>query len=343
MLGAAALSLAAAAAPSWTALLVFRAVLGVVLGGVPAVAMAYLAEEIDAKGLGAAMGLYVGGTAFGGMVGRMGTGILADHFGWRLAVCIISASGIVAAAAFALLVPPSRRFVRRPGFEPAYHLRAWASHLLRRDMVLLFACGFLVMGAFVTIYNYAGFRLMRPPYSLDQTALGFVFGVYVFGIATSWLAGSMAAKLGRRLTLRLGFVVTGCGVLMTRATDLSLVILGIVVLTIGFFMTHSTASGWVGRLAVGTKGHASSLYLLAYYLGSSVAGSVGGYYWSTDGWDGVVEFTLALVAVGFVAAFCVRPDRADSPASLPDARPVTSTGAKSTNSVRAESERSMAR
>ena len=35
-------------------------------------------------------------------------------------------------------------------------------------------------------------------------------------------------------------------------------------------------SGWVGQLALQSKGHASSLYLLAYYMGSSVLGSAGG-------------------------------------------------------------------
>lgn len=71
--GAAILNIVVAVAPSWPILLLARALEGAALGGVPAVAMAYLAEEIQPKNLGLAMGLYVGGTAFGGMVGRVGT------------------------------------------------------------------------------------------------------------------------------------------------------------------------------------------------------------------------------------------------------------------------------
>ncbi|MBJ7552376.1 MFS transporter [Marinomonas ostreistagni] len=60
----------------WSAFLILRALMGLLLGGVPAVAMAWLAEEIDPAHLGKSMGLYVGGTAFGAMMGRVGVGVL---------------------------------------------------------------------------------------------------------------------------------------------------------------------------------------------------------------------------------------------------------------------------
>jgi YNFM family putative membrane transporter len=42
------------------------------------------------------------------------------------------------------------------------------------------------------------------------------------------------------------------------------VIAGITVVTIGFFVVHSVASGWVAFLADRNKSHAASLYLLSY-------------------------------------------------------------------------------
>ena len=51
--------------------------------------MAYLAEEIHPKGLGLTMGLYVGGTAFGGMAGRVLSGIIAEYASWRWSLGII--------------------------------------------------------------------------------------------------------------------------------------------------------------------------------------------------------------------------------------------------------------
>jgi len=302
---AAVLNIAAALAPDWHLLLLARAAEGFVLGGVPAVAMAYLAEEIPPAQLGLAMGIYVAGTAFGGMSGRVGTGILAEYFSWRIALGMAGVSGMVAALGFIALLPPSRNFIRRKGFEPRYHLTAWGSHLRHQALPMLFAVGFLVMGAFVTIYNYASFRLVAPPYRLNQTELGLIFSVYVFGIAASSLAGGLADKAGRFKTLLGGICLTAFGVMLTAAQALPLIVLGIIAITIGFFAAHSVASGWVGRLAAGNKGHASSLYLLAYYLGSSLAGSAGGWFWAHGGWNGVVMFTLVLLALAATAAIRV--------------------------------------
>jgi MFS transporter, YNFM family, putative membrane transport protein len=305
MILAAALNVAAALAPSWHLLLIARATEGFALGGVPAVGMTYLAEEIPADKLGFTMGIYIAGNAFGGMCGRVGTGILTEYFSWRVALGVVGVVGLAAAAGFLLLLPASRNFVRRNGFEPRYHLLAWIGHMRHPALPMLFALGFIFMGAFVTIYNYAGFRLMAPPYRLTQTELGLIFSVYVFGITASSVAGWLADRFGRFSTMLAGICIFVLGIVLTVMHSLPLIVLGVVGVTVGFFAVHSVASGWVGRLATGNKGHASSLYLLAYYLGSSVAGSAGGWYWAEGGWNAVVIFTLTLLALSLAATLRV--------------------------------------
>lgn len=296
------LTVAAAIAPSWTMLLVLRAVAGFVLGGVPAVAMTYLAEETEPRGLGFAMGLYVGGTAFGGMVGRVGTGLLTDAFGWRIALGVVGLICLAAAAGFLFLLPPSRNFVRRRSFDPRHHLHTWASLFRPGPLPLLFFISFVAMGAFITVYNYIGFRLMAPPYGLGHSELGLIFLVYVFGIASSASTGWFIDRFGRRVSLPAGLAITGLGIALTLLPGLGAITLGIVVLTIGFFFSHSIASGWVGRAATQARGHASSLYLLAYYLGASVAGWLGGWFWDGAAWPGVAGFTLVLLGLGMAAS-----------------------------------------
>lgn len=305
LLGASICTIACAAAPDWHLLLLIRALEGLLLGGVPAVAMAYLSEEIDPKGLGASMGLYIAGNAFGGMAGRVVTGILAEYLSWRLALAGIGLMGIAAAIGFFLLLPPSRNFVQRRS-DARYHVQAWAGHLGSPAMALLFCIGFLLMGSFVTVYNYAGFRLVAPPYALSQTELGLIFTVYLFGIAASWAAGLLGDRFGHFLVMPVGVAIALAGVAMTLATPLPVIILGIVLLTSGFFMAHSVASALVGKLARGTKGHASSLYLLAYYLGSSVAGSIGGHFWSAGGWSAVAAFTGIMLLMALLASLGAR-------------------------------------
>ncbi|WP_093212070.1 MULTISPECIES: MFS transporter [unclassified Variovorax] len=305
MCGAAVLTVGVALTPSWHALLVARALEGLVLGGVPAVAMAYLAEEIEPDGLGLAMGLYVGGTAFGGMMGRVGIGVLTELSSWRVAMATLGVVDLLAAIGFVLLLPASRNFVRRTGFAPRRHIGHWLGHLRNSGMASLFMIGFLLMGAFVTVYNYAGFRLMAPPYSLSQTQVSLMFAVYIFGIVASSAAGAMADRLGRRPVLVAGIAVAGLGVLMTLLHALAGMATGVVFLTIGFFIAHSVASGWVGRMASQAKGHAASLYLLAYYAGSSLMGAVGGWAWTHGGWPAVAGFTGALLGAALLLALNV--------------------------------------
>ena len=72
--------------------------IGITLSGLPAVAMAYVSEEVDPKSIGLAMGLFIGGNAIGGMAGRIIGGVLTDLGSWRLAVGLIGAIGLVVGA-----------------------------------------------------------------------------------------------------------------------------------------------------------------------------------------------------------------------------------------------------
>ena len=104
LLSSAVLVLVTAVTPDWTALLVVRSLLGLSLSGLPAVAMTYLGEEMDAESIGLGMGLYISGSAVGGMGGRLVSGVLADFFGWRIGVAVV---GVIADAVRLWLVTPA--------------------------------------------------------------------------------------------------------------------------------------------------------------------------------------------------------------------------------------------
>jgi len=311
---AAVLNALAAWLPHWGALVAVRTLSGLALGGVPAVAMVYLAEELPATRLGAATGLYVAGNAFGGMTGRIAMSVLSDHYGWRTALTALSAFGLLCAVGFVLLLPPSRHFLRRHGVNLGFHLRAWGGHLRDRHLPWLFSIPFLLMGCFVSVYNYAAFRLGGPEFGLSQSQIGMIFAAYVFGIVSSSVAGSASDRFGRGPVVLAGVISAVAGMVLTLAHLLPLVIAGIVLLTIGFFIAHSAASAWVGRLGGAHRSHAASLYLLAYYLGSSVIGAVSGAFWQHGGWNALAAFCLGLLLVALCAAQVLRRGAADAPA-----------------------------
>ncbi|HET7268183.1 MAG TPA: MFS transporter [Oleiagrimonas sp.] len=287
--------------PDWHWLLILRALLGFTLSGLPAVAMTWLAEEMHPQSIGLGMGLYISGNAIGGMCGRLLAGISADWLGWRGGIAVVGAVGLLAAIVFWRTLPASRHFVRRP-----LRLRPLLERMrgLFRDAAMpwLFVEGFLLLGAFVTVYNYLGYRLLAPPYNLSQAVVGAMFAVYVVGMFSSPWMGNLAGKLGRRRVLWTALALMLIGLCLTLATSLWLIVLGLVVLTFGFFGGHSIASSWVGRRGGVARAQASSMYLFAYYMGSSIAGAGGGVFYAADGWLGTGVFVGILIVLGLIVA-----------------------------------------
>lgn len=295
------LTLLASVAPNWPTLLILRALAGLTLSGVPAVAMAYLSEEMHAKALGLAMGLYISGNAIGGMMGRLVTGAVSDFVSWRAAIATIGVLALLAAVAFWRSLPPSTNFTP--------HALRWHEiptsflhHFCDPGLPWRFAAAFLVMGGFVTLYNYIGFRLLAPPYQLSQTAVGAIFIVYLVGSVSSTWVGHLAGRFGRRKVLWLTVVAAIAGVALTVSDQLVAILAGITVVTAGFFGAHSVASSWVGRRASRHRGQAASLYLLLYYFGSSVLGTAGGWFWARHGWAALAGFVMSLFGVALLVA-----------------------------------------
>ncbi|MGH9887510.1 MAG: MFS transporter, partial [bacterium] len=162
----------------------------------------------------------------------------------------------------------------------------------------LFAEGFLLMGAFVTAYNYVTYRLLGPPFHLSHAVVGSIFVVYPLGIFASAWAGSLAHRVGRgrMLAAMIGLMLLGVALMMPPLT--ASVVAGIAVLTFGFFGAHSVASAWVGVRATHGRAQGAALYFFFYYIGSSIAGAIGGLFWERWGWTGVIAFLVTMIGAG---------------------------------------------
>ncbi|GGY06327.1 MFS transporter [Massilia dura] len=302
---AAVMTLVCAMAGSYPQLLVARALLGLGLGGMPAVAMAYLSEEIEPESLGLSMGLYISGSAFGGMLGRVVTSTLSDAFSWRVALAAMGVAGLYAVWEFWRSLPPSRNF--RPAQGGLTGIAAGLRrHLADDGLPWLFALAFLLMGCFVSAYNFIGFRLLGEPFSLRQGIVGGISFLYLLGIYSSVWAGRLADRLGRRKVLWATMGAMLAGLLLTLANNLVAIVAGMALFTFAFFASHSMASSWVGRRARAPQALASALYLFFYYLGSSVVGWLCGVLWAYGGWAGVVTLLATLLASGLLIALRLR-------------------------------------
>jgi YNFM family putative membrane transporter len=295
---AALLGLLAPLMPTIELLVLVRGVQGVAIAGLPALAMAHLSEEVQPGAVGGAMGLYVAGNTVGGLSGRLVSSAVADVAGWRAGLTAVGLLALVCVVAFRLLLPPPAA-VPEPT-APRVLRRHLVVHLRDRGIRRLCLTSFVLMAGFVTVYNFLGYRLLSPPFSLSQTLVGLVFVTYLAGTLTAPATGRLGDRVGRRAVLLVS-VLLGLGALgLTVSSALPLVLLGLVLFTVAFFGAHTSASGMVGKRATTGRSQASALYLLAYYAGSSVGGWVGGLAYEAGAWPGVVLYVGGLM-VGALA------------------------------------------
>ncbi|MEU9707182.1 MFS transporter [Streptomyces sp. NPDC059164] len=307
-------------APSMGALIALRAVQGAALAGLPASAMAYLAEEVRPKALIAAIGLFVAGNSIGGMSGRILTGWVAQAWGWRAALAAVGLLALACAAVFHFLIPRAKNF--RPGsLNPKALAKTVATHLGNPLLVRLYAIGALFMTVFGAVYTVIGYRLVEEPFSLPQGVIGSIFLVYLVGTVSSAAAGRLVARLGRRGALYLAVSTTAAGLLLSLTDRLAAVLLGLVLITAGFFAGHAVASSSVSRTATEGRAQASALYQSAYYLGSSAGGTLGAVAFHAGGWAATVALgLLAVLGVVSITLYGTRVARAERRALVPAAR-----------------------
>lgn len=309
LLGATLFAWLSALAPDYESLVLSRAGVGACIAALPAAAMAYLGEEIAPAARGRVMGMYIAGNALGGMFGRFLSALVTQYSSWHYGLAALALTGIICTVLFWRLLPPARHF------QP----RSLAPRILWQDIVRiyqdpglpgLFATAFLIMGAFVSIYNYLGFRLSAPPYDLGPAAIGAIFLLYAVGSASSALAGHLADRFGRSLMMRSMIGAMALGVLATLDSHLGVIIAGLALFTFGYFATHAIASGWVGFRAGERRGLVSALYLSSYYLGSSFLGTTAGPLWSHFGWPGMVGGLMLCIGLVFgIALYLTRLER----------------------------------
>lgn len=300
-----------ALAPSFELLLVLRAVSGAALGALPALAVAHLVSSAPPGRAAVIGGLYIAGTTIGGLSGRVLTGAVGGVFGWRWGLVTTALFVAVAAAVFAVLLDSGPR-VRPVGHGSGQWSRVRLA-LADRVAWAFYAQAFLLMGAFVTVYNLLSFRLLGDPYRLPASVVSLLFLTYLVGTVGSSGVGRLVAGLGRRRVLAGAGLTMAAGAALTMPTPLWCVLAGLVLLTFAFFVAHAIAATWAGERVPAARSQASAVYSLAYYAGSSLVGLLGAALYARFGWTGSTVLVVAITGVAAVVAFLGAPrsDRRD--------------------------------
>lgn len=296
MLGVTLITLTLSQVDDYDTLLVLRALQGLLLGGLPAIAIAYMGDEFSKPAVAVAVGIYISGNSLGGISGRLIGGFVGEWLGWSSTFAVMSVVSLVCLLAFALLLPPSQHFTPRP-VRPRAMMADLALHLRNPALVLVYIIGGLNFFIFVNQYSYVTFLLSEAPYHLSPGFLGMLFLTYLTGTVGSVISGRVALRLSQPWCMALGIMTLVAGSMLTLIPGLPTIILGLFINSFGFFFCHSSASSWVSHNAERAKASASSLYLVFYYLGASIGGFYLQPFWEAGGWPGVVVGSLLVLGI----------------------------------------------
>ena len=208
-------------APNLPVLLAIRACQGLLMPGLLTVAVPYVTERFRGPAAGAAMGAYTASLVFGGLVGRVGTAIVADWTSWRVALEALTIPTVAGALAMHFWLPRDvPRHVRRD-------LRAVvAEHVQNLSLILNAVAAGATFFAFVGIFTFATHRLTAAPFDLTLGAAGLVYAVWVVGAVVP-LVGHAAARIGPQRLLPFLLACAGAGAALTLVDNLAAVIAGL--------------------------------------------------------------------------------------------------------------------
>jgi len=301
LVSSAILTIISAWIPSLSMLIATGMLKGFVVSGVSAVALAYLTEEVHLSVVGLAISMYLSGNTIGGMSGRILATILAGEFGWRNAVLIIGIESLILGLIFWKLFPRSK-FFRPQKTDYSLKLKQMRSFFTDPYMLRLYFIAALLMGSFVSVYNYLTFRLEAQPFSLSHFVIAFIFLMYIFGVFGTMITSRLSKRLSSNMILKGSVLFMLSGAILLLSENIYIVIFGLGIFTLSFFAAHTMASQMTAIHAKQGKSSATSIYWLFYYFGSSILGSGTGYLLHAFSWTIFILFLLFAIGISFALA-----------------------------------------
>ncbi|SFX61067.1 MFS transporter [Marinospirillum alkaliphilum] len=289
-------TLALAHVPDYTSLVLLRALQGFLLGGLPAIAIAYMGDEFSKRAMALAVGIYISANSLGGISGRLFSGLIADVYDWRASFLSAALLSLVCLVVFWWALPKSRHFSPQSP-NPVRMLKDLGKHLRNPLLLPVYLIGGLNFFIFVNQYSYVTYLLAGEPWLLSSSLLGMLFLTYLTGTWGASISGRVALVLAQPLCMALGILLLMTGTLLMLIPSLWAIIGGLFINSFGFFFCHSNASSWVSRQALTSRASANGLYLVFYYLGASSGGFYLDPFWSNWGWGGVIGASLLVFGV----------------------------------------------
>ena len=279
---------------------VWRFLQGLSVPGITVVTIAYIGEEFEGRAVTELMSFYVSGSVLGGFMGRFLLGHLHELIGWRAGYYVMAAMTLLGALWVTKMLPASRQFVANPNFRSA--IQTLGSHLVNRYVVTSCLLGACVLFSLVGCFTFINLYLADTPYNLGTGALANIFAVYLIGVIITPLSTILLRRFGSARTIIVAVIVSMLGVLLTLATPLWLIVIGLGVMSSGVFVTQSATISYIAVNVKQGRSLASGLYYLFYYAGGTVGAWLCGLAYAYGQWQFTVWLLLFVQVLALLIA-----------------------------------------
>lgn len=282
-------------------LVLLSAAKGFLLSGATSVSLAYISEEVLPQNKGKITGLYIAGNALGGMAGRVISSYISEEYSWRIASVSIGILCAFFALLFLFFSPRSTNFTpKKENFKSL--ITENLKFITIKELVPFYIIGSLMLGIFVSLYNYLGFYLVKEPFNFSPYLIHYIYLMYLFGIFGSVATAKLTYYFDPVQVLKTTILISIPGIGLMYITNFWIVTLGLAILTFDFFVIHVICNRIVSEYNVMKRSVTISIYLLAYYLGSSFWGSATGVVLDTWGWQYFLAGLIVLLLVLYLFA-----------------------------------------
>ncbi|MBF0496534.1 MAG: MFS transporter [Deltaproteobacteria bacterium] len=286
---------------SFTQLLMIRFFQGMALPALMTSLMTYVSSYSTGRYIQSAMATYIAATIFGGFFGRLVSGFVSSHLGWRysfltlflaFAVALIPLSRLKAETRAKFLRPRLADFsevLRAPGFFRVY--------------VVIFFSFFV----FASLLNFLPFRLNELTGQPSEFRIALMYSGYLMGMVISLNSMRIIRILGdEHRAIRAGLWCYLAATLLFLSTIPQVLFAAMFLFCAGMFLVHAVAPGLLNRQIQSKRGLVNGLYISFYYAGGTLGSYFPGMIYQRFGWTIYILFLAAALGLNIYIALSLK-------------------------------------
>lgn len=258
------------------------------------------ASYANAGNRGKIIGLLMTGLLSGILLSRAFSGIINDHFGWRMPYIIAASLNVVIFILIAVFFP------KREGSHAEGYLKLLQSlkHLfvslpkLRKSSAIMF----LSFGVFSMLWAIMSFYLSAPPFNYNAGVIGMFSVLAVCGAVAASVSGRIADRKGSNYTLQIGILCLFAGyfILLLNGNSLVCLILCILLADFGHQTNHISNQSIILSLAPASSGRVNTVYMTSMFAGGAIGSTIANYAWNIGGIHLTCICAVSLTALAYL-------------------------------------------